>query len=98
AMLGFLARFALIFTAGALDSHFTLAAVPAEVRPLAAGVRTGTYNLFWALGAWGAGELIGRLGYGAMFLASAALTVLASLLFLFLFALPLVGPEFADGG
>lgn len=89
AVIGFLVRFALIFTAGALDSHFTLSAVPVETRPLAAGIRTGTYNLFWAIGAWSAGELIGRVGYGAMFLISAALTVLASLLFLLLFAFPL---------
>jgi predicted MFS family arabinose efflux permease len=88
AMIGFLVRFALIYTAGALDSHFTLSAVPMRSRPLAAGLRTGTYNLCWALGAWGAGELIGRVGYPAMFLASALLTLVASLLFLALFGLP----------
>ncbi|HWE64424.1 MAG TPA: MFS transporter [Chloroflexota bacterium] len=88
AMSGFLLRFALIYISGALDNHFTLSSVPARTRPLAAGVRTGTYNLCWALGAWGAGDLIGRVGYPAMFLTSAVLTVLASLLFLGLFGMP----------
>jgi predicted MFS family arabinose efflux permease len=88
AMAGFLVRFALIFTSGALDAHFTLAAVPARVRPLAAGLRTGTYNLCLALGAWGAGELIDRVGYSPLFLVSALVTALASLLFLALFGLP----------
>jgi predicted MFS family arabinose efflux permease len=88
AVIGFLVRFALIFTAGALDAHFTLSAVPMRTRPLAAGLRTGTFNLCWALGAWGAGELIERVGYPAMFLTSALLTAVASLLFLVLFGLP----------
>ncbi|MGH2347112.1 MAG: MFS transporter [Chloroflexota bacterium] len=88
AMVGFLARYALVFMSGALDSHFTLSAVPARTRALAYGVRTGTYNLCWALGAWGAGLLIDRVGYPAMFLASGAASVLASLLFFGLFSLP----------
>ena len=45
-------------------------------------------NLSWALGAWGAGLLIDRVGYSAMFLISGALTVAASFLFLGLFSLP----------
>jgi predicted MFS family arabinose efflux permease len=89
AMTGFLLRFALIFTAGALDSHFTLAAVPARSRPLLYGLRAGTFNLCWALGAWGAGQLIDRVGYPATFITSAILTAVASLLFLGLFGLPL---------
>jgi predicted MFS family arabinose efflux permease len=88
-MAGFLLRFALIFLSGALDFHFTLSAVPARTRPLAAGLRTGTFNLCWALAAGGAGLLIDRVGYPAMFLTSAVLAVLASLLFLVLFGLPL---------
>jgi MFS family permease len=89
AMTGFLLRFALIYLSGALDNHFTLSAVPARTRPLAAGLRTGTYNLGWALGAGGAGALIARVGYPALFVTSAVLTVVASLLFLVLFGLPL---------
>ena len=54
----------------------------------ASGVRTSAYNLFWALGAWGAGLLIDRVGYSAMFLVSGALTMAASLLFFGLFSLP----------
>jgi predicted MFS family arabinose efflux permease len=87
AMTGFLVRFALIYLSGALDNHFTLAAVPTQTRTLAAGLRTGTYNLCWALGAGGAGTLIARVGYAALFVASAVLTALASLLFLVLFGL-----------
>jgi predicted MFS family arabinose efflux permease len=91
AMAGFLCRFALVYAAGALDAHFTLSAVPARSRPLISGLRTGTFNLCWALGAWGAGELIGRTGYQAMFLTSAALTTIGSILFFTLFGLPLRG-------
>jgi predicted MFS family arabinose efflux permease len=88
AMIGFVLRFALVFTAGALDAHFTLAAVPARRRPLLSGLRTGTYNLFFALGAWGAGHLIPQLGYSALFLWSAAFTTVGSVLFLGVFSLP----------
>jgi MFS family permease len=88
AIAGFLIRFALVFTGGALDSHFTLAAVPAASRPFAAGLRTGTFNLFWALGSWVSGELLGRVGFTAMFIVSAILTAITSLLFLALFGLP----------
>ncbi len=88
AMTGFLVRYALVFMSGALDSHFTLSAVPARSRALASGVRTSAYNLSWALGAWGAGILIGRFGYSAMFLVSGAINVAASFLFLGLFSLP----------
>jgi predicted MFS family arabinose efflux permease len=92
AMLGFLGRFALIYVAGALDSHFTLAAVPVRTRALASGVRTGTYNLCWALGAWGAGQQIEHVGYPTVFLASAILTVVACVLFFLLFAVPAPSP------
>jgi predicted MFS family arabinose efflux permease len=89
AVLGFLARFALVFTSGALDSHFTLMSVPVGTRPFAAGLRTGAFNLFWALGSWVSGELLGRVGFTAMFLTSATLTMITVLLFLALFGLPL---------
>jgi predicted MFS family arabinose efflux permease len=88
AMTGFLIRYALVFMSGALDSHFTLSAVPARSRALASGVRTSAYNLCWALGAWGAGLLIDRVGYSAMFLISGGLTIAASFLFFGLFSLP----------
>ena len=88
AMTGFLLRFALIYLSGALDNHFTLSSVPARTRALAAGLRTGTYNLCWAMGAGASGVLIGRVGYPAMFLASAALTTVAGVLFLCLFGVP----------
>jgi predicted MFS family arabinose efflux permease len=87
AMGGFLVRYALVFMSGALDSHFTLSAVPARSRALASGVRTSAYNLFWARGAWAAGLLIDQVGYPAMFLASGATTVAASFLFLGLFSI-----------
>ena len=89
AIMGFLVRFALVFTSGALDSHFTLMSVPAATRPFAAGLRTGIFNLCWALGAWLSGELLGRVGFTAMFLASAILTLITGLLFLALFGLPM---------
>jgi predicted MFS family arabinose efflux permease len=89
AVAGFLARFALIFMAGSLDAHFTLAAFPATSRTFAAGLRTGTYNLGWALGAWSAGQLLDRTGYAALFVTSGVLTAIASLLFLGLFGLPM---------
>jgi predicted MFS family arabinose efflux permease len=91
AMLGFVLRSALVFTAGALDSHFTLAAVPARRRPLLSGLRMGTFNLFFALGAWGAGQLIPNVGYTALFLWSAAVTAVSAVLFLGVFSLSFRG-------
>ncbi len=87
AMLGFVVRSALVSTAGALDAHFTLAAVPAQRRPLLSGLRTGTFNLCFALGAWGAGQLISRVGYPMLFLSSAIVTALGSVLFLGVFSM-----------
>ncbi len=90
AMAGFVLRSGLVFTAGALDAHFTLAAVPARRRALLSGLRTGTYNLFFALGTWGAGHLIPDLGYPVLFIWSATITTVGGLLFLAVFSLPRV--------
>lgn len=87
AMTGFIFRFALIFGAGALDSNFTLHAVQPKNRSLASGLRTGTWNLCWAIGAGGAGQLIDTIGYPTLFLISAVLSSLASVLFVALFGL-----------
>ena len=87
AMAGFVFRFALIFGAGALDSNFTIHAVQARNRSLASGLRTGTWNLCWAIGAEGAGLVIDRIGYPTLFLISAVLSGLASVLFVGLFGL-----------
>ncbi len=88
AMLGFALRSALVYAAGALDYHFALAAVPARSRSLLSGLRTGTLNVFFALGTWSAGYLIPQMGYPALFLWSAAVTAVSGLLFLGLFGAP----------